>query len=92
MSLNIPASFTDFVSQAVAAGRYSSEEEVVAEALQLLRDRIAAKSGSVPETHDADELPDASVVTADWKDRLRHWVDSHPRQTHEVDVSRESIY
>lgn len=39
MATLIPAEFRPFVSDAVASGRYRSEEELIAAALRLLEDR-----------------------------------------------------
>ena len=39
MPLTIPVEFEAFVEQAIASGRYRSEEEVFADALRLLSER-----------------------------------------------------
>ena len=39
MTCVIPAEFREFIAQKVASGRYQSEEQLVSEALRLLRER-----------------------------------------------------
>ncbi len=69
MTVNIPADLASFVQQAIASGRFTSQEQVVGEALRLLRQQESAKpvaknresgqwKGQVFIADDFDELPD----------------------------------
>lgn len=42
MNVELPTPLAEFVRDAVRSGRYASEEDVVRDALQLLRDQIPA--------------------------------------------------
>lgn len=69
MTINIPDELVPFVQQAVASGKFESQEQVVGAALRLLQRQEAAKSrpakreggqfkGQIFIADDFDELPD----------------------------------
>jgi Arc/MetJ-type ribon-helix-helix transcriptional regulator len=86
MTINLPPDLEQVVSQAVASGSFASPDEVLREALSLLRRHIEDAS---PSNGEQGPKP---LANKEWKGRLRDWIARHPARDHFVDVSRESIY
>ncbi len=86
MTINLPPDLENVVAQAIASGSFASPDEVLREALMLLRKR----QGEPAQSTNGDSAP--ALDKEEWKTRLRDWSARHPSRTHEVDVSRESIY
>jgi Arc/MetJ-type ribon-helix-helix transcriptional regulator len=85
MTIHLPPDLEQVVSQAVASGSFASPDDVLREALGLLRQRVEIP----PPTEKQEPL---SMTNKEWKGRLRDWIARHPSRDHIVDVSRESIY
>jgi Arc/MetJ-type ribon-helix-helix transcriptional regulator len=72
-----------FLEQAVAAGVFPTREDALNQAVQALREKAKA----VP-----SQVSKAKLSGEEWERAFREWAASHPRTTHFVDDSRESIY
>jgi len=79
VTVNIPAELASFVQQAIASGKFTSQEQVVGEALRLLQQQQAepppAKKrvggqfkGQIFIADDFDELPDDIAEAFGMKD------------------------
>ena len=86
MTITLPPDLERVVSQAIASDGFASPDEVLREALTLLgrRDEAPAKP--------AERESAPALAKEEWKVRLRDWSARHPSCTHEVDVTRNSIY
>ena len=72
-----------YLEQAVSSGVFPSREAALNQAVQALREKTKATPSRVTPPKLSGE---------EWAQAFREWAASHPRTTHFVDDSRESIY
>jgi putative addiction module CopG family antidote len=71
MTITLPPSLAVFIGSAVRSGEYSSELEVLHQALRLLSDRdLGARVRAGIDSADRGELRDAETVFAEIKEKL----------------------
>jgi hypothetical protein len=72
-----------YLEQAVSAGVFPTREAALNRAVEALREKTKAVPSKVIQPKLSGE---------EWAQAFREWAASHPRTTHFVDDSRESIY
>lgn len=71
-----------FLARVVATGQFPTREAALDEAVRLLRQQPSQPPAT----------PATPKSAAEWIRSLEEWSDSHPRVSHFVDDSRDSIY
>lgn len=82
MQVSISAENSRFIEQVVAEGQFASSDDAVNHAICRLRMEELSNGEADRNSESVDE----------WVADVRAWADSHPKVTHFVDDSRESIY
>ncbi len=71
-----------FVEEAVADGHYDSEQDLINEAVRLLRNEMSQ-----------EKEPENAMLPADqWEAELKEWAGSHSKLNHPADDDRLNLY
>jgi putative addiction module CopG family antidote len=82
MTTNVSLENERFIQQAIAEGRFTSRNEVINQAMRLLREESEINGSGIAHSETAEE----------WIAELRRWSASHRHIEHPVDFDRDAIY